>query len=159
MLQFNDRGFLIPETIIKSSFNEFKDEFSINLKEGKREELFKLYKLYCKDLKTLCDNNELTQWIDGSYVTLSKNPSDIDLVTLIDYNIVKAKEKELKKFIFPQSMEIYQMDAYIIPIHPEHDKSHFITQADCAYWIDQFGKTKPTKNRKRIPKGFIEIII
>jgi hypothetical protein len=110
-------------------------------------------------LKALCDNAILTQWVDGSYVTQNKNPSDIDLVTLIDYNIVKAKEKELIKFIFPQSMETYQLDAYIIAVHTVHSKSYFITEADRSYWIDQFGKTKPIRSRKRHPKGFLEIII
>ena len=133
MLEFNQKGLLIPEAIITSSLDEFKNEFSIKLNDGKREELFNQYQQYCKDLKELCDNSELTQWIDGSYVTQSKNPSDIDLVTLIDYNIVKAKETESIKFIFPQSMQTYQLDAYIIAVYPIDNKSHFITQADRSY--------------------------
>jgi hypothetical protein len=159
MLEFNYKGLLIPETIIKSTLDEFKNEFSIKLNTGKREDLFNQYQLYCENLKALCGNRPLIQWIDGSYVTQNKNPSDIDLVTLIDYNIIKVKEEELKKFTFPQSMETYQIDAYIIAVHPEDDKLYFVTQSDRSYWIDHFGKTKPNKYRKRIPKGFLEIII
>jgi translation initiation factor 6 (eIF-6) len=45
MLDFNQRGLLIPETIIKSDMEEFKNEFSVKLNEGKREELFNQYQL------------------------------------------------------------------------------------------------------------------
>ena len=116
MLEFNLKGLLIPETIIPSTLSELKNEFAVKLNDGDREHLFIQYQLYCKDIKEICGNNALIQWIDGSYTTKNKNPSDIDLVTLIDYEIVKNKEEELKRFIFPISMEIYNMDAYIIPI-------------------------------------------
>jgi hypothetical protein len=114
MLEFNSKRLLIPETIIKSTSEEFKNEFAVKLAEGKRALLFEQYKLYCADLKEICGNSPITQWIDGSYVTQNRNPFDIDLVTFVDYNIVRAKEKDLKRFVFPKSMETYQLDAYII---------------------------------------------
>jgi hypothetical protein len=88
-----------------------------------------------------------------------KNPFDIDIVTFIDFDIVKAKEKELKDFIFPKSLENFQMDAYIIAVYPENTKSYIVTQADRSYWMEHFGKTKPNRYRKRVSKGFLKIII
>ncbi|WP_184543888.1 DUF6932 family protein [Mucilaginibacter sp. FT3.2] len=157
MLTFNNRGLLIPENIIPSTLEEFEIEFAIN--EDKRSQLFEQYKLYCHSLKAVCDNKPITQWIDGSYVTKSKNPSDIDLVFFLDHETVKTKEKELKQFIYPQSMALYGIDAYIIVIYPHNNKYAYHTDADKAYWIDHFGNTKPNRSRKKIPKGFLEIII
>ena len=159
MLTFNQKGLLIPETIIHSSLDEFEREFAIKLSEGKRRELFEQYKIYCNELKIVCNNKAIVQWIDGSYVTKSKNPSDIDLVFFLDYETAKIKEKDLKQFIYPQSMASYGIDGYIIVIYPDDSTYAHNTKADKAYWMDHFGKTKPNRLRKKIPKGFLEIII
>ncbi len=159
MLTFNLKGLLTPATIIKSSLDEFESEFAISLNEGKRTYLFEQYKLYYNDLKTLCNNLPIIQWIDGSYVTKDKNPSDIDLVFFLDYETAKAKQNELKQFIYPQSLATYGVDAYIIVIYPDDSKYAHGSKADKAYWLQHFGNTKPNRQRKKIPKGFLEIIV
>ena len=95
MLEFNLRGLLVPETIISSSMEELENEFAIKPNNEKRRELFEQYKLYCKNLKAIYGDMLLIQWVDGSYVTQNKNPSDIDLVFFIDYETAKINEKEL----------------------------------------------------------------
>lgn len=159
MLTFSHNGLLTPETLIPSSVEEFEIEFVSNLDFGNRKILFEQYKVYCRDLKLLCDNKTITQWIDGSYVTKSKTPSDIDLIFFLDFETVQSNEKDLKQFIYPQSLTKYGVDAYIVVIYPTDHKRAYISNADKAYWMDHFGKTKPNRSRKKIRKGFLEIII
>jgi hypothetical protein len=159
MLKFNFRGLLVPETIISSSMEELENEFAIKLNEGKRTELFEQYKLCCKNLKAFYGNKILIQWVDGSYVTQTKNPSDIDLVFFIDYETAKLNEKELREFVYPQSKGIYGIDGYMIVVYPKGSKYENFTSGDRAYWIDHFSKTKLNRQMRRIPKGFLEIIL
>ncbi len=139
MLQFNSKGLLIPETVIPSILEEFELEFVIKPDNEKRRGLFHQYQSYCDNLKTICGNISLTQWVNGSFTTKSKDPADIDLVTFIDAGIVKKNEATLRDFVYPKSMLNYQMDAYIIVIHPVDSKMHFVTNADRLYWMEHFG--------------------
>ena len=68
--------------------------------------MFENYKSFCEDLKFLLGLDELTQWIDGSYVTLIDNPKDIDVVTFIDSKLIKVHENGLKDFICPISKNL-----------------------------------------------------
>ncbi|TFF36006.1 DUF6932 family protein [Mucilaginibacter psychrotolerans] len=133
MFDFNQRGLLIPETTIACSLAAFEAEFVIRPNIEKRRYLFEQYKLYCNDLKVVCGNSDIKQWIDGSYVTKNKNPLDIDIVSFIDYDIVKAKEKALKQFIYPNSVHGYGIDGYIVVVHSSESKLFYITEADKAY--------------------------
>lgn len=138
---------------------ELENEFVIKLNNGKRKELFEQYKLYCKNLKAFYDNKILIQWVDGSYVTQNKNPSDIDLVFFIDYETAKLNEKELREFVYPKSKDIYGIDGYMIVVYPNDSKYKNFTSGDRAYWMDHFCKTKLNRQMRRIPKGFLEIIV
>ncbi len=159
MLNFNAAGLLTPPLGIESTLNEFEECFAVDSPENVRKILYGRYINYKNNLKDLCNNSELRQWIDGSFVTKKPNPFDIDLVTFIDFEIAEEKGQELKDFIYPSSSINYGLDGYIVVIYPETHKLHFAYRADCSYWINQFDKTKPNRSRKRIPKGFLEIII
>lgn len=159
MFSFNTAGLLMPSSVIESTLVEFEECFAIDSPSDVRRILFKQYINYKNSLKELCNKSELKQWIDGSFVTKKLNPFDIDLITFIDFETVKAKERELKEFIYPISSISYVLDCYIVIVYPEDHKFHFIYKSDCSYWINQFDKTKPNRSHKRIPKGFIEIII
>jgi len=157
--EFNAAGLLVPSKIINATLHEFERYFSVDSPEDIRRTLFNQYLSYKDELKELCEKTELKQWIDGSFVTKKPKPADIDLVTFVDFETAKLKEKELKEFIYPASLANYGLDGYIIVIYPEDHKLYFIYQADCAYWTNQFDKTKPDKRYKSISKGFLEIII
>ena len=96
MLTFNSAGYLTPNTAINSTVREFEEEFVVNYSSGDRSRLFEMYLQYCNDLKALCEERELLQWIDGSFVTKSKpSPSDIDMVTFIDAELIEKLGKKL----------------------------------------------------------------
>ena len=157
MLEFNSSGLLVPQSIISSTLSEFEKYFAIDSPENVRRILFNQYKRYSDDLKQTCGLFELKQWIDGSFVTKKAKPFDIDLVTFLSWEI--AEGKGLKDFIYPASLTKYGIDAYIVVIYPDTHKLNFVYKADCAYWLDHFDKTKPSRRHKRVPKGFLEIIV
>jgi hypothetical protein len=157
MFEFNSFGLLSPPTIIKSMLKEFKRNFAIESPANVRRELYNKYEIYKDGIKKLCNKADLKQWVDGSFVTKKLNPADIDLVTFIDFETFKVVEEELKNYIYPASLINYGLDCYLIIVYPEGHKLHSVYKADCAYWINQFDKTKPDKRHKSMPKGFLEI--
>jgi hypothetical protein len=158
MLTFNHSGLLVPNSIIKSSLAELKQEFVTNIPTAERKKHFDAYIAYSDALKTLCNVSELVQWINGSFVTQKSKPGDIDLVTFIDFNIITSLGNTIQPFIFPNSEADFQVDAYIVEIHPFGSNKYSWYQSDRSYWIDHFDKTRRDKAGKKLAKGFLEII-
>lgn len=155
MLQFNQSGYLVPNNPIRSNIDELEEYFVINYSSVNRSTLFAEYLRYTKDLKALCENAVLHQWINGSFVTRNKpRPNDIDMVTFIDTTIFQKLGSELKPFMYPNSKNNYPgVDAYVL-----EDNSK-MTKHDKAYWHQQFDTTRRNKRTGKIlPKGFLEII-
>lgn len=155
MLKFNKSGYLVPNKPIPSGIEELEKHFVIEYSSVERSQLFEAYLRYSKDLKKLCGNTQLRQWINGSFITRNTpRPNDIDLVTFIDTTIFKKLGDKLKPFSYPNSKVNYLgVDAYII-----EDKNKII-EFDKAYWHHQFDTTRRSqKTGKKLPKGFLEII-
>ncbi|MCX6278592.1 MAG: hypothetical protein NT004_10890 [Bacteroidetes bacterium] len=108
MLTFDSRGYLKPNKNLASSSQEIFDEFVIKFQNTQRRQLYSNYIQYSSDLKITCRGIELIQWIDGSFVTKKNIPNDIDVVTFIDYNA----DYDLSKFVYPESIEKYNVDGY-----------------------------------------------
>ena len=155
MLKFNRLGYLVPNKPIRSSVDELQKTFVVEYSSVERSKLFDEYMRYTKDLKALCENTQLHQWINGSFVTRSKaRPNDIDMVTFIDADILQNIKKELTPFVYPNSKKNYPgVDAYIVEVNNKminHDK---------AYWLHQFDSTtRNVRTGRKLPKGFLEII-
>jgi hypothetical protein len=156
MLTFNHSGLLVPDNKINSTLLEFEKEFVLKIPTDKRKEIFEAYFKYSQDFKKVCNLDVLHQWIDGSYVTKKNNPGDIDLVTFLDYNIVKRLGSKLNDFKYPNSEIIYGVDAYIVEVYPENHQDTFRYISDKAYWMDRFTKTRRVRGN-RLSKGFLEI--
>lgn len=154
MLEFDRFGYLKPHGAISSDIMELEKYFVIEYSSVERSRLFVEYLRYCNDLKALCANKQLHQWINGSFIARNKpRPNDIDLVTFLETDIFQKLGHKLNPFIYPNSKENYPgVDAYVVEI-----KSH-ITELDKAYWHHQFDTTKRNvKTGKKLPKGFLEI--
>ena len=158
MLNFDDKGFLIPDNSIRTSLDDFEQIFVKNIPTQERKTHYQSYLNYSKKLKALCGNVELLQWIDGSFVTKKEKPNDIDLVTFLDFENTKDIHSELESFKEPLSKTVYQVDAYIVYTYSQNHKKYFFQQSDTAYWMDRFTKTKVNRKGQRFKKGFIEII-
>ena len=154
MLEFNRLGYLIPNRPIRSDIDELEKYFVMEYSSVERSKLFHQYLRYTKELKELCKDAPLHQWINGSFVTRRvPRPSDIDMITFIEVDIFEKFSDKLEPFKYPNSKKNYPgVDAYIAP-----SNSRF-TESDKAYWRHQFDTTRRNRNGKKLPKGFLEII-
>lgn len=158
MLNFNHSGLLVPDNKITSTIEELENEFVIKIPSPKRKEIFEAYVKYNEDFKKVCKLDKLHQWINGSYVTKTINPGDIDLLTFLNHDIISQLGSKLDNFKYPNSEIIYGVDAYIIEVFPENHINRFRYISDKAYWMDRFTKTRRIRGN-RLSKGFLEIKI
>jgi hypothetical protein len=99
MLEFNRLGYLVPNKPISSDINELEKYFVIEYSSVERSRLFDEYLRYSRDLKALCENIQLCQWVNGSFITRNTpRPNDIDLVTFIDTTIFQKLDDKLAPF-------------------------------------------------------------
>lgn len=96
------------------------------------------------------------QWINGSFVTKKSNPGDIDIITFLDYKVTQHLGSKLDDFKYPNSENIYGVDAYIVEEYPEGHSNIFRYISDRSYWLDRFTKTRRVRGN-RLSKGFLEI--
>lgn len=157
MIEFDNKGFLIPDDAIPSTLQEFEQVFVKQMPTEQRKQHFESYLNYSKELKNLCGGIELIQWIDGSFVTKKENPNDIDLVTFLDFESTKSIHHLLENFKEPLSKTVYGVDAYIVYTYSKEHKKYFFQQSDTAYWIDRFTKTRVNNKGQKFSKGFLEI--
>ncbi len=151
MLEFDFNGNLKPYYAIESTLEEVERFFVAAFPASNtRKQLFDHYKLYTEALKVEIDA-PFFQYLNGSFVTKKLNPNDIDLVTFINYEILKSKESIWKKFkdgnLFPG------IDGYLERVYPENHPYFVRFQTDLLYWNDLF-----TKSYARQPKGYLKII-
>lgn len=156
-LEFDAKGLLKPYLPIPCELSDLKTYFVDGIPSVTRKTNYDNYIRYSNDLKTLLGNTNLTQWINGSFVTKKTNPKDIDLITFIDHGTVKKLGMKLDPFRPQSSWLFYGVDAYIVEVHPENSKSHVYTLGDIAYWLDLFSQTRPNRIGKKNQKGFLEI--
>ncbi|SMD46079.1 hypothetical protein SAMN00777080_4758 [Aquiflexum balticum DSM 16537] len=157
MLHFNSRGLLVPNQNIKSSKEEFYEQFVQMISSEMRNDLFIKFKQYSEDLAKQTKIMNPLQWIDGSFTTKELHPNDIDLVTFIPYDIVDKLGNNLNPYKYPESIENYGLDGYIVRVYPQGHDSYGLYAGDRSYWMDHFTKTKISRRGKKFPKGFLEI--
>ncbi len=158
MLYFNQSGLLVPGAVISSSVNELETEFVTNIPTPERIIHFSAYIKYSDALNKVCENRAFVQRIDGSFVTKEQSPTDIDVVTFIDFHLIAKLGNMLQSFKYPESETNFAVDAYIVAVYPIEHSQHYLYQHDKAYWIDQFDTTRRNRKGNRYSKGFLEII-
>jgi len=158
-INFDIRGNLKPYDKIQLSEDNFGKLFVDSFgKDSSRHEIFKSFSSYIQDFKEIV-SKDFKLWIDGSFVTKKVNPRDIDFLVIIDYEIYRLKTSIIKsQFIKNSELKKYKLDAYLLVAYPEKHELYKQFQLDLAYWRDWFTKTRLSRNRKRHPKGFIELI-
>jgi len=113
-LEFNSQGLLVPNKNIVTNLHSFKTTFVDDFPNSRtRVNLYENYLSYTNKLKQLLQLEFVTQWINGSFVTKTNNPKDIDLVTFIPELVYTKREKEL---IDLKQMNWFDLkvDAYLI---------------------------------------------
>ncbi len=158
IVDFDKNGNLFPYDLMEINLESLKYNFVDSMKEREhRNVLYNFLMEYNKHLLSIV-KTDYVQWINGSFVTKALKPKDIDLVTFLDFSIIKQNIKELEKMVFPFSFEKYRMDAYIVRVYPESHEKFVHSKSDTLYWMHHFLKTKPDKFNRTFPKGFVKII-
>ncbi len=114
MLIFDSKGYLTPYNAIPSTLDEMRKYFVEDIPTKSRKEIFEKYIAYSEDLKKYLGNIPLKQWINGSFVTMERNPKDVDLVTFVNHSIIKKHGGGINIFRSHGSWENYGVDAYIV---------------------------------------------
>lgn len=156
MLNFNKQGLLVPPGPIIVGMEEVKKVLVDEMLTTERSGLFENYLAYLAELQTVIGGG-FFQWMDGSFVTKKKNPGDIDVVNFVHYSIVDENIEKLKALKFPESLEKYAVDAYIVRVYEEGHRFRALYLGDRAEWWHHFESTKIFKNGKSIKKGFLQI--
>lgn len=159
MLYFDIRGNLRPSGLISSNVPELEDYFVNNIPTDSRMINFHRYRRYSDELKNLMGGQILKQWINGSFVnSRNRNPRDIDLITFIDHQTIVQLGNRLNNFRPYAVGEIYEVDAYIIEVHPVGSVMYNrFTHSDILYWENRFGNTRRNRTGQMFSKGFLEI--
>ena len=153
-LYFDDHGNLFPYQKSKLKINDCLDLFVSDFPASQtRQTLFDNLLRYRSAIFSELNQN-FKQWINGSFTTQKLNPNDIDLANLIPYSDALDSKIEtiLPYFTVGGSLEMYQMDAHLIPVYDETDPRFENTKLRLAYFEHWFGH-----DRNDRPKGFIEI--
>lgn len=158
MLTFDSNGLLFPYTYIPATKNDLKRYFVDAIPSDRRLENFEKYLHYSDELKQLLEINSMKQWVNGSFVTLTKNPKDIDFVTFIHYDLRKKLEVELERFTAKSANYIFGVDAYLLTVFPTGHEKSFLFQSDKAYWLNKFSRTRRDHSGVKKSKGSLEII-
>lgn len=140
-LKFDDWGNLLPYDILGISLHDFEENFVFN---EHRKQLFEVYLQIIIDLKSI-GIEHFTHWINGSFTTLKAFPNDIDVVTIVDFTLYNAFEKELLelKIRYKESIDLYFLVDY-----PENHKNNIRTQFDKTEWrFLIFNRPKKEKQR------------
>lgn len=88
------------------------------------------------------------QWIDGSFATKKRSPSDVDAVLFVKAHVLNDLDDDGKAFVMdvlarPHGALAFKTDHYVVtvrePGHPQYDAY----EKARLYWGDLFGQTKP----------------
>lgn len=160
MLQFDSRGYLLHDRHIPLTLEEFHQAFVLDLPSENRKRLFAGFLGFFRDMLNDLALESVLIWVNGSFVTRKENPNDIDLVYFLHAGIVERFETILcDRFSYPESVNLYEMDAYLIRLYQEDHLFHIHTVSDRAHWIDFFTKTRKNRRGTAHKKGFLEINI
>ncbi|KAB7732505.1 hypothetical protein F5984_00655 [Rudanella paleaurantiibacter] len=158
MLTFNNRGLLVPNYNLPSTVDEMEEMFVRDIDSHARRDLFENYKTYLNILSEVVGHTPFVQWVDGSFTTRKPEPSDIDIVSFIPFDVVENVESALQPLKYPQSLS-FGIDAYIVKVYPSDHRLAALYYGDRAYWMDKFDKTPRNRRGVIYPKGFLELTI
>lgn len=150
MLQFDDNGLLVPDAPMLINLTTFENFFVFN---EHRQQIFDEYLDFLNTLKGLALGS-FYQWLNGSFVTLSPKPKDLDVVTFVDFGNLPKHENVLERKLIKTG----RLDCYFVISYPEDHPSHSLFQSDSAEWLFLFSTTKRNiKTGKKDKKGFIQL--
>jgi hypothetical protein len=153
MIEFNDKGYIIPANVVETDMDTFKRFFLFN---EHRQGIFKEYLVFLEAIQAL-NINPFYQWINGSFTTLKPKPNDLDVVTFIDFKHYKLHEDTL--YSLKQTFRNRYIDSYFVAVYPEDHIDHSLFKNyDYDFW-HKFTRDfkKEIRLKTSLKKGFIKI--
>ena len=157
-LSFDERSHLKPYGKNELELNEFRNIFVDSFdSDSTRHMIYANFEKYIIEFKEEVSSN-FKVWINGSFVTNRINPKDIDIVILLEHKTAIEKVDILqRKFLNRESLKVFRIDAYIVRTFSEDHKEYSNTRSDLLYWEHWFSNSKKNRDKKRFPKGFVEL--
>jgi hypothetical protein len=156
MMKFDERGYLMPYEITELNLKDFKAFFVTDLNDSAhRSALFQNYLSFVEGLKKTFGAT-FYQWIAGSFVTQKTLPGDIDVVTFLPFDAMTKKAGAID-IIKSSAKENYRIDAHFAYFCKWNHRFYEQAKEDENEFRVLFGFSREDENRKRWPKGIIQI--
>lgn len=154
-MKFDQLGHLTPYEIIETDLDTFEEVFVSAFNNSRtRIALFEEYRQFLNELQQIVGSG-FYQWIDGSFTTQRRNPSDIDLVTFLDSTRLNKFAVELSPLQKRKFQKKGKIDAYFVATYPENHAHYELFKMDYLDWLHQFEKDTRLKGNPR--KGIIQL--
>lgn len=165
ILSFNNLGLITPTNKILVPFgivkSEFVDKFPL---VSTRHKIYETFLKYLNDFQIEISEN-FEMFVDGSFVTKTTDPEDIDFVIFLDSEIFDSNEELIKsKYDRNGAKAVFgkEIDAFIVRKDVEGTMGYKPYKEAYAYWWWHFEKTRRDPRRDvsgiKQSKGFLEII-
>ncbi len=146
MLLFDEKGFLVPYQAIPADLETMRGKFVFN---ERRSQIFQQYLELLEALRAILPTNTpILQWIDGSFVTKTAYPSDLDIVIFLGESVYRKHRASLESTL----LRFTKTDAYFVSVLPTDHPQRFVYDYNLMYWRDVFGHTREGEE-----KGFIQL--
>lgn len=151
---FDENGYL-PRGCYEPTIEEIEERFHKEFPDSNtRSNIFKGYVNYSIQV---CDSIKAAnkQLINGSFTTIKKNPSDIDLLLIIDSESFNIDENRiLTRFLNNNFiLEMFNCHTFALMKYPKNKPELYKKYLKKkAYWLDCWGS-----DRVDTPKGLVKV--
>ncbi len=160
MIQFDPKGYLIPDRPIKASLEQFREAFVDQLPDEARLAIYENFRQFCGQVMEGFQAKEINVWVDGSFVTRKRTPNDLDIVVFMDADLIDQQHDLLQTQLSHERLQaLYRIDAYWVKVYSENHPFHYNTLADRAYWLNLFTRTYRNRQGVSFKKGFLDLTI
>ena len=160
MLQFDSKGYPVPDQVLPCTLSEFRAVFVEGMPDENRPLIFENFLQFCVGLMRDLNLTEIKIWANGSFTTRKRNPKDLDVVVFVDAEVSERHQQLLKtRYRNDVLQKEKRLDVYFVEVYPENHPKHFPMRSDMAYWIEKFTRTRPDWKGVVHKKGMLELTI
>jgi len=98
------------------------------------------------------------EWVNGSFVTLKRDPGDVDVVSHIRGDLIEAlgedEVRELRDlFDRDRSKRMYGCDGYLLVVRPDGHPQRRVYEDRRNYWHDWWSRERNGRS-----KGYLDVV-
>jgi hypothetical protein len=159
--QFDIRGNLLaPPNFTDITWGDFESYFVTNQSfSSTRKSIFEEFELFLSAVRELWPK-PFVLWVNGSFISQKSNPNDIDVLVEIAYSDNEVEIVALQQMIRRYRTERQILvDCYALVAYPKGHDLHSWYQSDYVYWLNQWGFTRPNRQKQKFRKGILRLNI